>query len=414
MTETPGPSSFGRVAEDGTVYVRTHDSERAVGQVPDATPEDALAFFERRYDSLGVDVDLLGSRILNGALGSDEARKAVASLKKSILEANAVGDLETLAAKLDPLTELIDAQAERRREEKAKAQEAAKVRKEEMISAAEELAEGSDWGSGVQKFRDLLEEWKALPRLDRASDDDLWHRFSTARTTYTRRRKAHFAEVNARQEVAKEAKEGLIKEAEALAESSDWGATASAFRDLMTRWKAAGGAGRQVDDQLWTRFREIQDNFFSRRTQVFSAQDEEYQGNLTTKRELLDKAESEILPVKDVPAARAKFREFLTVFNAAGRVPGTEVRAIESRVRALESAIEDADRREWARTDPETRSRAQDTVNLFSSQVVRLQDQLAKAEEKGDKGQISKITSSLATYQVWLDQAQKTLDELNA
>ncbi|MDR0847810.1 MAG: DUF349 domain-containing protein [Propionibacteriaceae bacterium] len=414
MTETPGPSSFGRVAEDGTVFVLTQDSERAVGQVPDSAPEDALAFFERRYEALGVDVDLLGSRIVNGALGSDEARKAVASLKKSILEANAVGDLEGLAAKLDPLTELIDAQADRRREEKAKAQEAAKARKEEMIAAAEVLAEGSDWGSGVQKFRDLLDEWKALPRLDRTSDDDLWHRFSTARTTYTRRRKAHFAEVNVRQEASKEVKEGLIKEAEALAESSDWGATAGAFRDLMTRWKAAGGAGRQVDDQLWTRFREIQDNFFNRRTQVFSAQDEEYQGNLTAKRELLDKAEAEILPVKDVPAARAKFREFLSTFNGLGRVPGAEVRAVESRVRALESAIEDADRREWARTDPETRSRAQDTVNLFSSQVVRLQDQLTKAEEKGDKSQISKITSSLATYQVWLDQAQKTLDELNA
>ncbi|MCL2735503.1 MAG: DUF349 domain-containing protein [Propionibacteriaceae bacterium] len=414
MSETPRPSSFGRVADDGTVYVRIQDTERAVGQVPDSTPEQALAFFERRAQALEVEVDLLTQRIRNGALTPEEARKSVQNLRTSILEANAVGDLEGLAARLDPMLQVIDAQAESRREEKAKALATARARKDEMVALAERLALSNDWGSGVQKYRDLLDEWKSLPRLDRAADDELWHRFSTARTTYTRRRKSHFADLNAQQDQAREVKEAIIVEAEELAQSSDWGATAASFRQLMARWKAAGGAGRHVDDALWAKFRGIQDDFFTRRTQVFSAQDEEYQTNLTAKLELLSKAEAEILPVTDVPKARAAYREFISAFNAAGRVPSDQVKAVDSRVRALESAIDEADRREWARTDPQTRARAQETVNLFATQIEKLKEQLAKAEAKGDKSQISKTTASIATYQIWLDQAQQTLDDLNA
>jgi hypothetical protein len=414
MTETLRLSSFGRADEDGTVYVRIGEGERSVGQVPDSTPEQALAFFVKRGEALEVEVDLLTQRINNGALNPEEARKSVAHLKTSILEANAVGDLEGLAARLDPLLAVIDTQAEVRREEKAKALTAARERKEQMVSIAEQLSESNDWGTGVQKYRELLEEWKTLPRLDRGADDELWHRFSSARTTYTRRRKTHFAELNVQQTEAKELKEAIIAEAETLASSTEWGTTASAFRQLMTRWKAAGGAGRQVDDGLWARFRGIQDEFFTRRSEVFSAQDEEYQTNLTAKLELLTSAESDILPVSDVAAARTRYREFISAFHALGRVPSDQVKAVEARVRAMEAAIDEADKREWARTDPQTRSRAQETVNLFAAQIAKLEDQLAAAEKKGDKSQISKAQASIQTYQIWLDQAQQTLDELIA
>ena len=51
-------SEWGRVAEDGTVYVRTADGERPVGQYPEGTPEEALAFYAKRYDELAGNVHL--------------------------------------------------------------------------------------------------------------------------------------------------------------------------------------------------------------------------------------------------------------------------------------------------------------------------------------------------------------------
>jgi len=412
MTETAGPSAFGRVADDGTVYVRVGETERVVGQIPGSTPEEALAFFGRRYDGLTVDVDLLTQRIQRGALNPEEARKAVATLKSNILEANAVGDLEGLAGKLDGLTDVIDEAAKAKREDRARAAEETRQHKEALITESEQLADSTDWRGGVTRYHAMLDEWKALPRIDRATDDELWHRFSAARTAYTRRRKAHFAEVSARQDESKAKKEQIIEEARELADSTDWGATSAAFRALMDRWRAAGSASRGVDDALWAEFRGIQDQFFDRRTAVHSAQDSEFQSNLNAKLALLDSAEKEILPVKDITTARAAYREFLAHFNTLGRVPREQMRAIDARVKALESAVEDADRREWARTDPETRSRATDTINLFSSQIVKLKADLEAAEAKGDTKRAATINASLATYQSWLDQAKKTLGDL--
>ena len=73
MTEAAGPAAFGRVDSDGTVYVRTPDGERAVGQVPDVPAEEALAFFVKRYEALELEVSLLERRITSGALGPDDA-----------------------------------------------------------------------------------------------------------------------------------------------------------------------------------------------------------------------------------------------------------------------------------------------------------------------------------------------------
>ncbi len=39
------PAKFGRVAEDGTVYVITPTGDRAVGSYPGKSPEEALAYF---------------------------------------------------------------------------------------------------------------------------------------------------------------------------------------------------------------------------------------------------------------------------------------------------------------------------------------------------------------------------------
>ena len=61
--------TWGRVEDDGTVLVRTADGERSVGQMPDATPEEALSFFARRYVDLLFEVDLLERRVERGSTG---------------------------------------------------------------------------------------------------------------------------------------------------------------------------------------------------------------------------------------------------------------------------------------------------------------------------------------------------------
>ena len=280
------PADFGRVDPDGTVYVRTADGERSVGQIPDVPAAEALAFYTRRFEALELEVSLLERRVASGALSPDEARHSISVVSNNVTGANAVGDLDGLATRLEALAPVLAQASEARKAERAKQAEATRATKEGMVAEAEQLALGNDWRGGVNRFRSLLDEWKALPRIDRATDDALWHRFSAARTTYTRRRKAQFAEQAEKREGAKQAKEQIIAEARALADSTDWGPTSGAFRDLMTRWKAAGAAPREVDDALWAEFRGLQDQFFNARDARSSATDAEYAGNAEVKEKL--------------------------------------------------------------------------------------------------------------------------------
>ncbi|MGO4955894.1 DUF349 domain-containing protein [Luteococcus sp. Sow4_B9] len=414
MSETAGPNPFGRVEDDGTVYVVTSEGERRVGQVPDVEPAEALAFYVRRFQTLETEVGLLEARVKSGALGVEEARKSIESHRKNITDANAVGDLASLLVRLEALTPAVEAQQEQRRAEKAKAAEQAKAEKERMVSEAEKLAQGNDWRGGVNRFRALLEEWKALPRIDRATDDALWHRFSSARTTYTRRRKAQFAEQNKKRESAKQLKEQIIEEARPLATSTEWGPTAGAFRDLMARWKAAGSAPRAEDDKLWATFRGIQDEFFAARDAAMAEQDKEFIGNQQAKEALLDEAEKTILPVTDLAAARTQFRDFLAKFNEYGKVPRDAIRPLDARVRKLETAVKEAEAEEWRRTDPEARQRAADTVAMFAGQIDKLTKQAEKYEAEGKEKKAKEARDSIAFNQTLLEQAQKSLDEFKA
>jgi hypothetical protein len=403
---------FGRVAEDGTVYVRTREGERPVGQWPDGDADEALAFFRRRFDSLETEVRLLEQRIREGHLGPDDAAAAMNKVRGQIPEANAVGDLDGLTDRLDALLPDIAAARERRRSERTRKLEEARERKESIAEEAEKLAERQDWRAGASRLRELLDIWKALPRLDRATDDALWRRFSTARTTYTRRRKQHFAELNQQREESQAIKERLVNEAESLADSTDWAETAKRYRELMREWKAAGRAHRDVDDKLWARFRTAQDRFFSARDAVNAEIDKEFASNAEHKVALLEQAEA-LLPVRDARRARESFRAIAEQWDAAGKVPRSQMKSLESRLRKVEDAIGAAEQDNWRRSNPEARARAEGTVVQLESLIEGLERDLATARNEGNTKEIAAAEEALEARRTWLTQARLALDELS-
>jgi hypothetical protein len=208
-------------------------------------------------------------------------------------------------------------------------------------------------------------------------------------------------------------KEEIIAEAQKLADSTDWGPTTGAFRDLMSRWKAAGPAPREVEEDLWQRFRGIQDQFFAAKQQALSTQDAEFRDNQRAKEELLTEAEASLLPVTDLDAAKAGFRDFLERYSAIGKVPRDAMRSLDSRVRKLETTIRDAEEDRWRRTNPEARARAEDTAAKLESQIAALEERAAKAAARGDSRAAQEATESANTYREWLAQAQQAAEEFS-
>ncbi len=410
----PGPPpSWGRVSEDGTVFVRLPGGgERAVGQMPDSSPAEALAFFTKRFDDLSFELGLLEQRVRTGALGPDEATASVTQVRESVTDAAAVGDFADLNDRLDALTTTIGNQRQKRKAERSKRIERSRTEKTRIVEEAEKLAEGQDWRDGAPRLRDLLEEWKVLPRLERSADDALWRRFSSARTTYTRRRKVHFGELNERRGEAQGAKEKLVVEAEALSTSTDWGPTAGKYRDLMRRWKNAGSAARAVDDQLWARFRGAQDAFFGARDAANAQLDQEFAANAEVKKKLLEEAER-LVPVTDLRAAKEAFRDLADRWDEAGKVPRERMKDLEGRMRAVENQIRSVEDDQWSRSNPEARARAADTVAQLEGSIADLERRRDAALAAGNDAKATDHEAAAEARREWLVQAQKALTDFS-
>ena len=403
---------WGRVDDDGTVYVKTAEGERSVGQYPEGSPEEALKFFTERFAALDFEVDLLEQRIKSGVLSPEEAVESVKTVTTQVTEANAVGDLARLLTRLEALTPVIETQREARKQEKAQRSKEARVHKEKIVEEAEKLAESNDWRNGANRLRELLDEWKVLPRIDRSSDDSLWRRFSTARTSYTRRRKAHFAEQHEKRDAARAIKERLATEAESLSGSTEWGPTAGRYRDLMKQWKDAGPAPRDVDEKLWKRFRGAQDAFFGARDASAAEQDQEFAANAEVKVALLVEAEA-LLPVTDLDVAKKAFRDIADRWDAAGKVPRDRMKELEARIRTVEQTIRALEEEQWTRSDPEKSARADDMVSKLESAIATVEADLEKARTAGNTRKVTELEANLESRRSFLEMAKRASDEFS-
>jgi hypothetical protein len=408
-------AQWGRVEEDGTVWVRESSGERVVGQFPDVEADEALAFYVRRFLDLVAQVKLFESRLAH--ISTREIDQTLKSLREQLAEPQAVGDLEGLRQRLA----LAEERAIERRSEIQAEREAAKAEafaaREELVAAAEAIAgqdpHSTQWKHSSEELRRLLDAWKEAqksgPRIDKPREDELWKRFSKARTTFDRHRRQWFADLDAAQDAAKRAKEALIARAEALSTSTDWGRTSGEYRELMAEWKAAGRARRSDDDALWERFRAAQQRFFDNRDSQNRIVDAEYGKNLEVKLAILTEAEA-LLPVRDVKAARATLRTLQDRWDAAGRVPRSEVSKVEGRMRAVEKAVKDVEDHEWRRSNPETKARVQGATSQLENAISALEDELAAAEAAGDARTIAAAREALEARRAWLEQLQRSGD----
>ena len=409
---------FGRMDEDTTVYVRTADGERAVGQYPDADEEQALTYFAHKYLDLVDAAALLEERLAAGASG-DSIRASARTQHDALAEAAVVGDLAALAARLTAIQESAAQTAAAQSKEREAARAEGLAARTAVVEEAESIA-GTDparvqWKTSGARMARLFEEWKSIqansPRLPRAQDQELWGRFSKARNTFDRHRREFFSDLDKRNAEGKRVKTKLVAEAEALSGSTDWRGTAQEYRALMDRWKAAPRAGRKDDDALWARFRAAQDVFFAAREMENEAIDAAYGENLVVKEELLARARA-LLPITDPAKAKDELRRIQEAWEDAGKVPRADVSRMEGGLREVERALAAAEEAEWKRTDPETRSRTSGMLAQLESAIAGLESDLAAAEASGDEKRIAEARTALEARRAWYEQVAKTAEEL--
>ncbi|MEU5784217.1 DUF349 domain-containing protein [Micromonospora lupini] len=396
-------TAFGRVDADGTVYVKTSEGERVVGSWQAGAPEEGLAHFARRFADLVTEVDLTEARLNSGAADAGHSLSTIKRIRATLPEAHVVGDIDALAARLDKLSTVAEEKATEARAARDAARGEALARKTALVEEAEKLAaESTGWKTAGDRLKEILDEWKTIRGVDKKADGELWKRFAAARDGFTRRRGAHFASLDATRKQAQTVKEELVAEAEKIRDSTEWAATANQLKELMTQWKAAPRASKEAEQKLWERFRAAQDAFFSRRSEVFSARDNEQRGNLERKQALL--AEAEALDIDaDPKGAQAKLREIQAQWHEAGRVPREAAAGLERRLRVIDDKVRDVMDSAWRRTTKEDNP----LLAQMRSQVAEAEERLARAQSAGDARRIKEAEQALASKRQFLQLAEQ-------
>lgn len=402
-TVSQNEQPWGRVDESRTVFVRDGDAEREVGQFPDGTPEEALAYYERKYADLAGQVTLLEARIARGVAGG-EAAEAVEHLQQQLVEPAAVGDLAALRARVEKLTGKADELSEKQKAERDAARAEALAAREAIIAEAERLAAQPEasirWKDTGEAFERLFGEWQEAQRhgasVPKGQADALWKRFRSARQTFDTARRGHFAKMDANNKEVKQAKERLITQAEALAARGTDGIPS--YRKLLDEWKTVGRASRKLDDQLWARFKAAGDVLYEAKAAEIAVQDEAYTENLVAKEALLAEAEP-LLKEKDRLAARKRLTELQLKWDEIGRVPRESLRDVEGRLRKIEDHVKGLEDEHWRANNPETKARSEGLRGQLEASIAQLSDEIAAAKDPKAKAEAEQ---KLATQQSWL------------
>ena len=397
------PHKFGRVDDDGTVWLISSAGERVIGSWQAGEPDAAFTHFGRRYDDLATEVTLMETRLASGTGDARETEAAGLARRETLDDAHGLGDIDTLAARLDKIREQADSTVAAARARRDEHRAGLIAQKEALAAEAEDLAANStQWKAAGDRMRVILDEWRSISGLDRKSDDALWKRYAAARETFNRRRGSHFAELDRERAGAREVKERLCKRAEELSTSKDWAATGIAFRNLLTEWKASGRTSREADDALWHRFKAAQDVFFAARHADNAERDAQFQSNAAAKEQLL--AEAEKIDTSQLAAARSALRNITEKREAIGKVPRERMTELENRLRAVEKKVRDAV--DSVRTvDPEAQARAEQ----FRSRAEQFEQQAKKAEAAGRTKDAAEARASAEQWRQWADAAVKAL-----
>jgi hypothetical protein len=400
-------STNGRVDEENNVYVFDNGSERKVGQYPGVTRDEALAYFERKFQELESNVRILEQRVKNKADAISIA-KAAKKLSVDLQEPAAVGNLQDLRERVSNITPNI----EQLKKDKAEASDKAikdclKIRAE-IATKAQALAQKdpqkTQWKIASKQMTELFEQWqlsqKSAPKIPRKDSEAIWKQFSQARTKFEANKRAFFSALTAESKNVRARKTALVAQAEALeAKGSD---SSLEYRKLLDQWKLSGRSQGSQDDALWERFKAAGDSIYARRKEIVARESVEFQANYDTKISIISEAEK-LDPKGNLAEAKKTLLSLQTKYEKAGKVPKDKIREIDSRMKAVEKKFKDYEQEQWRASDPAAIERTNSVVQQLLESIEKLEKELVAAEASNDSKKIDKAKEALSARQSWLE-----------
>ena len=294
--------------------------------------------------------------------------------------------------------------------------------KQELIKRAKELSTSEEWNKTTEEMNDLMLQWKAAGTAGKETDDALWEEFRNARQTFFDRRRDHWKNLREKFDSARKIKQDLIQQAAALEDSQEWQKTSERFRSLMDQWKAAGSAGREHEDQLWSQFNASRQKFYEARNRHYDELHEEQAKHYAVKKDLTAQARA-IADAKEYTRENTEKMKQLGVdwkqAGSCGREKEDQIwkefrAAMDDYFNSLKEWNEER-HQQWRQRMSAARGRKQELIANQKRQIRRMQDEMVgllgqRAIDEMQE-QIEEKEAFIAQLEAELEDIDKTLAE---
>ncbi len=166
-----------------------------------------------------------------------------------------------------------------------------------LCESAEELIMEPSVTKAFKGLQDLRARWKEVGPVPAEQNEEIWQRFCNAANQIDERRKEYYDQRKEELDNNLLAKQALVDKATELTEkrpesTKEWNDTTAALDELLKVWKTIGPVPREVNEEIWTKFKGMIDKHYSEKKEYFGAIRDEQESNYQKKVDLCLKAEA--------------------------------------------------------------------------------------------------------------------------
>jgi len=166
-----------------------------------------------------------------------------------------------------------------------------------LIKRAEQLKDEPNIRKALLQLNKYHEDWKNTGPVRAEISDDIWKRFKAASDIVIDAKKAEQAQIDAERQKNLDKKTVLIEKAETTiavlpTQPKEWAKIAKELDELMLEWKKIGPVPSDKNEEVWTKFKAIRNQFYGERKHFFKDLNSSKKDNLSRKMELCVKAEA--------------------------------------------------------------------------------------------------------------------------
>ena len=166
-----------------------------------------------------------------------------------------------------------------------------------LCERAEELIMEPSVTKAFKGLQDLRGQWKEIGPVPTEQNEEIWQRFQNAANQIDERRKEYYEQRKEEFDNNLLAKQALVdKAAELTAErpqsTRQWNDVTAALDELLKVWKTIGPVPREVNEEIWAKFKGMIDRHYAEKKEYFSTIRDEQDLNYQKKVELCLKAEA--------------------------------------------------------------------------------------------------------------------------